>query len=45
VFLAIDPLRQAVMLCGGVKNGNKRFYETMVPIAEREFLNYLQELE
>lgn len=45
VFFAFDPLRQAVMLCGGDKTGNKHFYETMIPIAEREFLNYLQELE
>lgn len=45
VFFAFDPLRQAVMLCGGDKTGNKQFYETMIPIAEREFLSYLQELE
>lgn len=45
VFFAFDPLRQAVMPCGGDKTGDKRFYETMIPIAEREFLNYLQELE
>lgn len=45
LFFAFDPLRQAVMLCGGDKTGNKQFYETMIPIAEREFLNYLQELE
>ena len=45
VFFAFDPLRQAVMLCGGDKTGDKRFYETMIPIAEREFLNYLQEME
>ena len=45
VFFAFDPLRQAVMLCGGDKTGNKKFYETMIPIAESEFLKYLQELE
>jgi hypothetical protein len=45
VFFAFDPLRQAVMLCGGDKTGDKHFYETMIPVAEREFLNYLQELE
>lgn len=42
VFFAFDPLRQAVMLCGGDKTGDKHFYETMIPIAEREFLDYLQ---
>jgi hypothetical protein len=45
VFFAFDPLRQAVMPCGGDKTGDKHFYETMIPIAEHEFLNYLQELE
>ncbi|MFA7060193.1 MAG: type II toxin-antitoxin system RelE/ParE family toxin [Pedobacter sp.] len=45
VFFAFDPFRHAVMLCGGDKTGNKHFYKTMIPIAEHEFLNYLQELE
>lgn len=45
VFFAFDPLRQAVMLCGGDKTGDKRFYATMISIAEREFLDYLQGLE
>ena len=45
VFFAFDPLRQAVMLCGGDKTGNKQFYESMIPVAEREFMNYLHELE
>lgn len=33
------------MLCGGDKTGDKHFYETMISIAEREFLDYLQEGE
>jgi hypothetical protein len=45
VFFAFDPLRQAVMLCGGDKTGDNTFYETMIGIAEREFMKYLQELE
>lgn len=45
VLYAFDPLRQAVMLCGGDKTGNKRFYETMIPVAEREFLAHLATLE
>jgi hypothetical protein len=45
VFFAFDPLRQAVMLCGGDKTGDKQFYKTMIPIAEQEFLDYLRELE
>lgn len=45
LFFAFDPLRQAVMLCGGDKTGNKHFYETLIPIAEREYLEYLREME
>lgn len=45
VFFAFDPLRQAVMLCGGDKTGDKHIYATMIPMAEREFLDYLQGLE
>ena len=45
VFFAFDPLRQAVMLCDGDKTGDKNFCETMILVAEREFLDYLQGLE
>lgn len=45
VLYAFDPVRQAVLLLGGDKTGNNRFYETMVPRAERLFADYLQELE
>ena len=45
VLFAFDPVRQAVMLCGGNKTGDKRFYEKMIPIAEREFLAHLATLE
>ena len=45
VFYAFDPVRQAVLLIGGDKSNNDRFYETMVPQAERIFARYLQELE
>ncbi len=44
IFFAFDPLRQAVMLCGGDKSGDKRFYQTMLPIAEKEFCDYLNTL-
>lgn len=45
LLFAFDPARQAVMLCGGDKTGDKRFYEHMIPIAEREFLAHLATLE
>lgn len=43
VFYAFDPKRSAILLCGGRKDGSgdKQFYQQMIPIAEREFLNYL----
>ena len=42
VFYAFDPKRKGVMLCGGNKTGDKRFYKRMIPIAETEFLKYLE---
>ncbi|ASL94239.1 toxin RelE [Serratia marcescens] len=41
VFFAFDPQRQAVLLCGGDKTGDKRFYQRMLPIAAMEFSHYL----
>jgi len=33
-----------VLLIGGDKTGEKRFYERMIPVAERIFDEYLQEM-
>ncbi len=41
VFFAFDPKRRAVLLCGGDKTGDNRFYKKMISIAEREFLHHL----
>ncbi len=41
-FYVFDPLRQAVMLCGGDKTGNKRFYKQMIPRAEAIYSRYLE---
>lgn len=43
VFYAFDPARQAVLLIGGDKTGDKRFYERMVPLSERIWAEYLKE--
>jgi hypothetical protein len=43
VFYAFDPLRRAVLLLGGDKTGDKRFYETMIPRAERIWAQHLKE--
>ncbi len=43
VFYAFDPKRQAVLLIGGNKGGNDRFYAEMIPRAERIWQEYLRE--
>ena len=43
VFYAFDPHRQAVLLIGGDKTGDDRFYEVMVPRADALFDAYLAE--
>jgi len=43
VFYAFDPRREAVLLIGGNKTGDNRFYETMVPKAEKIWEQYLDE--
>lgn len=41
LFFVFDPLRQAVMLCGGDKTGEKNFYQTMMPLAQTIYQKYL----
>lgn len=41
VFYVFDPERQAVLLIGGDKTGDNRFYEEMVPRADQIFDDYL----
>jgi hypothetical protein len=45
VFFAFDPKRAAILLVGGDKTGQKRFYETMIPIADRLFSKHLAHME
>jgi hypothetical protein len=44
VFYAFDPRRSAILLIGGDKTGNNRFYEEYIPIADRLYDIYLEEL-
>ena len=44
MFYAFDPRRTAILLIGGNKVGDGRFYETMVPTADRLYDEYLAEL-
>lgn len=43
ILFAFDPQRQAVLLIGGNKGGDKRWYDVNIPIAERRFAKYLEE--
>lgn len=44
-FFAFDPKRRGILLCAGNKTGNdKRFYEEMIPIADREFTAHLKKV-
>ena len=44
VFYAFDPRRSAILLIGGDKTGDDRFYERMVPIADQLYDLYIAEI-
>lgn len=44
-FFAFDPRRTAILLIGGDKTGDDRFYERMVPKGDRLYTAYLEELK
>ncbi|MCJ8274162.1 MAG: type II toxin-antitoxin system RelE/ParE family toxin [Psychrosphaera sp.] len=44
VFYAFDPIRSAILLIGGDKTGNMRFYQTYIPIADRLYEQHIEEL-
>jgi hypothetical protein len=45
VLYAFDPRRNAILLIGGNKAGNTRWYETFVPKADRLYDVHLGELK
>ena len=44
IFYAFDPRRAAILLIGGDKTGNDRFYEEYVPRADDLYDTHLNEL-
>ena len=44
VFYAFDPRRTSILLIGGDKTGNDRFYEDYVPVADDLYDEHLDEL-
>ncbi|MCC6679478.1 MAG: type II toxin-antitoxin system RelE/ParE family toxin [Phycisphaeraceae bacterium] len=43
-LFAFDPRRTAILLIGGDKTGDDRFYERMVPLADRLYDAHLRQL-
>lgn len=45
ILYAFDPRRTAILLVGGDKTGNDRWYEEMIPVADKFYDEHLQILE
>jgi len=45
ILYAFDPRRTAILLIGGNKTGDDRWYEKFIPVADRLFTEHLEELE
>ena len=45
VLYAFDPRRVAILLLGGDKTGNDRWYEKFVPEADRRYDEHLESLK
>ncbi len=42
ILFAFDPERQAILLVGGNKTSNKRWYKENIPIADKRYKRYLE---
>lgn len=45
VLYAFDPRRTAILLIGGNKRGNTRWYDVYIPIADKLYEEHLKELK
>lgn len=45
ILFAFDPQRAAILLVGGCKAGDKRWYKKNVPIADERFRRHLENLK
>ncbi len=45
IFFAFDQDRKAILLIGGDKRGDKRFYQRLIPIADKLYDQYLEKKE
>jgi hypothetical protein len=44
IFYAFDPRRTAILLIGGDKTGDKRFYKKTIPVADRLYDEHIEAL-
>lgn len=44
IFFAFDPAREAILLIGGDKRGDKKFYDTMINKADMLYQHHLDKL-
>lgn len=45
ILFAFDPDRRAVLLLGGAKTGDDRWYRKNIPLADQDFTLHLQEMQ
>jgi len=45
ILFAFDPRRTAILLIGGDKAGEKKFYDRMIPVADRLYQEHLDALD
>ncbi|HZD75918.1 MAG TPA: type II toxin-antitoxin system RelE/ParE family toxin, partial [Acidobacteriaceae bacterium] len=45
ILFIFDPKRNAVLLIGGDKTGNNRWYDEFVPKADAIYISYLNETD
>jgi hypothetical protein len=45
ILFAFDPRRAAILLVGGCKRGDKRWYKRHIPIADERFQRHLDRLQ
>ena len=44
ILFAFDPRRTAILLVGGCKRGDKRWYKKHIPVADERFRRHLRRL-
>ena len=45
ILFAFDPKRRSILLVGGSKQGDKRWYDKNIPIADARFEKHLKSME